>query len=180
MLETLDLLRAIVAELETERRGYLMTLDPAYLKAYGVSDESVRREAQALQTLVADDPLQGLRAGHLALTVAATLREIDELLKTAGTSGLAALAMIRSMDEIRSQSPGLQRLDYLGPAGTVCPSTVDEQDASRCLGSVYAHSHFLTACLCKCGRAIDASASPIGSRGSNPDPIDHVLTSDAD
>jgi PAS domain S-box-containing protein len=103
VLETLDRLRAIVAELETERRGYLMTLDPAYLKAYGVSDESVRREAQALQTLVADDPLQGLRAGHLTLTVAATLREIDELLKTAGTSGLAALAMIRSMDEIRSQ-----------------------------------------------------------------------------
>jgi len=103
VLETLDRLRAIVAELETERRGYLMTLDPAYLKAYGVSDESVRREAQALQTLVADDPLQGLRAGHLALTVAATLREIDELLKTAGKSGLAALAMIRSMDEVRSQ-----------------------------------------------------------------------------
>ena len=103
VLETLDRLRAIVAELETERRGYLMTLDPAYLKAYGVSDESVRREAQALQILVADDPLQGLRAGHLALTVTATLREIDELLKTAGTSGLAALAMIRSMDEIRSQ-----------------------------------------------------------------------------
>jgi len=103
VLETLDRLRAIVAELETERRGYLMTLDPAYLKAYGVSDESVRREAQALQMLVADDPMQGLRAGHLALTVTATLREIDELLKTAGTSGLAALAMIRSMDEIRSQ-----------------------------------------------------------------------------
>ena len=103
VLETLDRLRAIVAELETERRGYLMTLDPAYLKAYGVSDESVRRDAQALQILVADDPLQGLRAGHLALTVAATLREIDELLKSAGTSGLAALAMIRSMDEIRSQ-----------------------------------------------------------------------------
>ncbi|MBR0744939.1 CHASE3 domain-containing protein [Bradyrhizobium japonicum] len=103
VLETLDRLRAIVAELETERRGYLMTLDPAYLKAYGVSDESVRREAQALQMLVADDPLQGLRAGHLALTVTATLREIDELLKTAGTSGLAALAMIRSMDEVRSQ-----------------------------------------------------------------------------
>lgn len=103
VLETLDRVRAIVAELETERRGYLMTLDPAYLKAYGVSDESVRREAQALQALVADDPLQSLRAGHLALTVTATLREIDEMMKTAGTSGLAALAMIRSMDEIRSQ-----------------------------------------------------------------------------
>ena len=67
MIDTLDRLRTIIADLEAERRGYLLTLDPAYLKAYGVSDESVRREAQALQTLVADDPLQSLRAGHLAL-----------------------------------------------------------------------------------------------------------------
>ncbi|OAF06155.1 ATPase [Bradyrhizobium centrolobii] len=103
VLETLDRLRAIIAELETERRGYLMTLDPAYLKAYGVSDEGVRREARALQALVAGDPLQSPRAQHLALTVSAKLREIDEMVKTAGTSGLAALAMIRSMDEIRSQ-----------------------------------------------------------------------------
>ncbi|OPY93949.1 ATPase [Bradyrhizobium sacchari] len=103
VLETLDRLRSITAELETERRGYLMTLDPTYLKAYGVSDEGVRREAQALLVLVADDPLQSLRAQHLALTVSAKLREIDEMVKTAGTSGQAALAMIRSMDEIRSQ-----------------------------------------------------------------------------
>ena len=103
VLETLDRLRAITAELETERRGYLMTLDPTYLKAYGVSDEGVRREAQALLVLVADDPLQSLRAQHLALTVSAKLREIDEMVKSAGTSGQAALAMIRSMDEIRSQ-----------------------------------------------------------------------------
>ncbi|QOG16716.1 MULTISPECIES: ATP-binding protein [Bradyrhizobium] len=103
VLETLDRLRALTAELETERRGYLMTLDPTYLKAYGISDEGVRREAQALQVLVADDPLQSLRAQHLALTVSAKLREIDEMVRTAGTSGQAALAMIRSMDEIRSQ-----------------------------------------------------------------------------
>jgi PAS domain S-box-containing protein len=103
VLDTLDRLRTIIADLEVERRGYLMTLDPAYLKAYGVSDESVRREAQALQALVANDPLQSLRAGHLALTVAAQLREIDDIVKTARTSGLAALAMTRSMEEIRSQ-----------------------------------------------------------------------------
>ena len=103
VVETLDRVRAIVAELETERRGYLTTLDPAYLKAYGVSDESVRREAQELQALVAQDPLQSLRAGHLALTVAAALREIDDIVKTARTSGLAALAMTHNMEEIRSQ-----------------------------------------------------------------------------
>jgi PAS domain S-box-containing protein len=103
LLDTLGRLRTIVADLEAERRGYLVTLDPAYLKAYGVSDDSVRREAQALQAMVTDDPLQSLRAEHLTLTVAATLRETDEMVKTARESGLAALAMIRSMDEIRSQ-----------------------------------------------------------------------------
>ena len=103
MLETLDRLRTIIANVESERRGYLLTLDPAYLKAYGVSDESVRRETQALQSLVANDPLQSLRAGHLAETVSAKLREIDDIVGTAHTSRLPGLAMIRIMDEIRSQ-----------------------------------------------------------------------------
>jgi PAS domain S-box-containing protein len=103
-LATLDRLRASIAELEHERRGYLLTLDPTYIKAYGVSDESVRREAQALQTLVANDPLQSLRAGHLALAVSAALREMDELVKEARTSGPdPRLAIIRSIDEVRSQ-----------------------------------------------------------------------------
>src|SRR5262245_18968422 len=104
VLDTLDRLRANIVDLETERRGYLVTLDPAYIKAYGVSDESVRREAQALQALVANDPLQSLRAGHLALTVSAALREMDELVKVARTSAPESrLAIIRSMDEVRSQ-----------------------------------------------------------------------------
>ncbi|MET3845769.1 PAS domain S-box protein [Bradyrhizobium sp. OAE829] len=104
VLETLDRLRTVIADVEAQRRGYLLTLDPSYLKAYGVSDESVRRDAQSLQALVASDPLQNHRAGHLALTVAAKLREIDDIVNTARTSsGPAALAMIRSLDEIRSQ-----------------------------------------------------------------------------
>jgi PAS domain S-box-containing protein len=104
VLDTLDRLRANVANLEAERRGYLLTLDPAYLKPYGVSDESVRREGEALQSLVADDPLQSLCAGHLTLTVSAKLREMDDIVKKARTSGLdAALASIANMDEIRSQ-----------------------------------------------------------------------------
>ena len=104
VLYTLDRLRANIADLETERRGYLLTLDPAYLKPYGISDESVRREGEALQRLVADDPLQSLRAAHLALTVAAKLREVDDIVKTARTSGVdPALAMIGTMGEVRSQ-----------------------------------------------------------------------------
>jgi PAS domain S-box-containing protein len=104
VLETLDRLKTIIADVEAQRRGYLLTLDPSYLKAYGVSDESVRRDAQALQALVVGDPLQNHRAAHLALTVAAKLHEIDDIVKTARTgSGPAALAMIRSLDEIRSQ-----------------------------------------------------------------------------
>src|SRR5258706_3473670 len=104
VLDTLDRLRANIADLETERRGYLLTLDAAYLKPYGISDESVRRESEALQSLVADDPLQSLRAAHLALTVAAKLRETDEIVKTARTSKVdPALATIGTMGEIRSQ-----------------------------------------------------------------------------
>ncbi len=104
VIDTLDRLRTIIADLEAERHGYLLTLDPAYLKAYGVSDESVRREAEALQTLVASDPLQSFRAGHLALIVSAKLREIDDIVKTAArVSGAAAQAMIRGMDDIRLQ-----------------------------------------------------------------------------
>ena len=79
VLETLERLKTIIADVEAQRRGYLLTLDPHYLKAYGISDESVRRDAQALQTLVAGDPLQSHRAGHLAATVVAKLREIDEI-----------------------------------------------------------------------------------------------------
>src|SRR5258708_10535531 len=104
VLDTLDRLRANIADLEAQRRGYLLTLDPAYLKPYGISDESVRREGEALQSLVADDPLQSLRAAHLALTVAAKLREIDDIVKTALTSGAdPAMATIVTMCEIRSQ-----------------------------------------------------------------------------
>jgi PAS domain S-box-containing protein len=104
VLETLDQLKTIIVDLEGERRGYLLTLDPTYLKAYGVSDDNVRREAQVLQALVANDPLQSLRAAHLAQTVSAKLREIDDMVKqAAGSSGLAAIAMVRAMDEIRTQ-----------------------------------------------------------------------------
>jgi PAS domain S-box-containing protein len=105
VIETLDRLRTIIADLEAERHGYLLTLDPAYLKAYGVSDESVRREAQALQALVATDPLQSYRAGHLALILSAKLREIDDIVKAAARDRAASAAqtMIRGMDDIRLQ-----------------------------------------------------------------------------
>lgn len=103
VVDTLDRLRTIIADLEAERHGYLLTLDPAYLKAYGVSDESVRREAQNLESLVAADPLQRYRAEHLALIISAKLREIDAVVKTAARAATAAQAMIRGMDDIRLQ-----------------------------------------------------------------------------
>ena len=104
VIETLDRVRAYIAELETEKRNYMLTLDPTYLNPYGASEEGARREIEALQNLVADDPMQSLRAAHLAPIVAAKLRELDEILNTARTSSLeAGLAIIRSMDEIRSQ-----------------------------------------------------------------------------
>src|SRR5258707_5115399 len=104
VIDTLDRLRANITNLAAEKRGYLLTPDLARLKPYGVSDESVRREGDALQALVADDRLQSLRAAHLTLTVSAKLREMDEIVRTDRRSGLdAALATFGSMDEIRSQ-----------------------------------------------------------------------------
>src|SRR5215475_8633133 len=118
VIDTLDRLRTIIVDLEAERHGYLLTLDPAYLKAYGVSDESVRRETEALQALVADDPLQSFRTGHLALIISEKLREIDDLVKTAARlSGQAAQAMIRGMDDIRLQIDLLQDVERLRLVG---------------------------------------------------------------
>jgi PAS domain S-box-containing protein len=104
VLETLDRLRANIVDLETEGRRYFITLDPLYLKPYGISDESVRRGGETLQGLVADDPLQSLRAAHLALTIGAKLHEIDNIVETARTSGVdTALAMVGTTGEIQSQ-----------------------------------------------------------------------------
>jgi PAS domain S-box-containing protein len=105
VIDTLDRLRSIISDLEDERHNFLLTLDPKFLKAYGVSDEGVRREAQTLQSLVADNPIQSLRAGHLALILSAKLREIDDIVKTAtrDRAASAAQAMVRGMDDIRLQ-----------------------------------------------------------------------------
>jgi PAS domain S-box-containing protein len=104
VIDTLDRLRASLFDLESRRRRYLLTLDPAYLKSGGTSDESVRREGEELRALVADDPLQSARAANLALSVSATLGKMDEYVKTPPESGRsAALAIVVSMDEIRSQ-----------------------------------------------------------------------------
>src|SRR6266849_10601538 len=73
VIDTLDRLRANITSVAAEKRGYLLTPDLARLKPYGVSDESVRREGEAVQALVADDRLQSLRAAHLMLTVSANL-----------------------------------------------------------------------------------------------------------
>jgi PAS domain S-box-containing protein len=112
VIETLDRVRAHITDLETEERGYLLTRDPTYLGPYAVSNESVRGEIEALQTLVADDPVQSLRAEHLALVAATKLRPMDELLEKANTLGVeAALALLRGTDEIRLQIDQMQDVE---------------------------------------------------------------------
>jgi PAS domain S-box-containing protein len=104
VIDALDRLRASISGFETERRGYLLTRDPAYLKPYTVSDESVKRNVQTIQTLVARDSSQSLHAAHLALSISAQLREMDAIAKTPRTSGpAAALAVFGNMDPIRSE-----------------------------------------------------------------------------
>ena len=154
VIETLDRVRVCIADLETERRGYLLTLNPTYLNPYGASAEAVRREIDALQALVADDPLQSLRAGHLALVVAAKLQQMDEVLNTTRTSSLeAALAMLRSMDEIRSQIDQMLDIERfsLARSQTRRGRAARKHHRSDCLGSRH-RDHF---CL-RSGRASPA------------------------
>jgi PAS domain S-box-containing protein len=104
VIEALERVQTSLNDLETERRGYLLTPQPTFVKPYGVSEDTVRAGVEALQALVADDPLQSLRASHLALIVDAKLRQMDEIIETARTSGLeAALAKLQGKDEIQSQ-----------------------------------------------------------------------------
>src|SRR5258707_8294026 len=48
VIETLERVRSSITDLETERRGYVLTLDPTYLKPH-VSEENMRRGIKELQ-----------------------------------------------------------------------------------------------------------------------------------
>jgi PAS domain S-box-containing protein len=135
-LETLDRLRANIVNLAAEGRRYFITLDPLYLKPYGISDEAVRREGETLQRLVADDPLQSLRAAHLTLTIAAKLREIDSIVETARTSGVdPALAMVDTMGEIQSQIDQMTDHERFLLANWEVRADVLEQSKTRLIAS---------------------------------------------
>jgi PAS domain S-box-containing protein len=135
-LDTLDRLRANIVNLEAEGRRYFITLDPLHLKPYGISDEGVRREGENLQGLVADDPLQSLRAAHLTLTIAAKLREIDSIVETARTSGVdTALAMVGTMGEIQSQIDQMMDHERFLLANWEARADALEQNKTRLIAS---------------------------------------------
>jgi PAS domain S-box-containing protein len=145
VLETLDRLRVDIADLAAERRGYLLTLDPAYLKPYGISDESVRREGEALQNLVVDDPLQSLRATHLMLTVSTKLREMDDIGKTDRKSGQdAAQEVMGNMDEIRSQMDQMVDHERFQLAGWETRAAVLERRKTWVIGAAVLIATVLT------------------------------------
>ena len=112
--EALDRLRADISALENERRGYLLTRDQTYLEQNNVSEDSVQQEISALQALVDDDPLQSLRAEHLALVAASKLPSMNKILTTESTSGRdAALALLEGLDEINLQIDQMQDVERL-------------------------------------------------------------------
>ena len=136
VLETLDRLRANIGNLEADGRRYFITLNPLYLKPYGISDAGVRRESEALQNLVADDPLQSLRAAHLALTVAAKLREIDSIVETTHTSGVdRVLTMAGTMGEIQSQIDQMMDHEHFLLANWETRADALEQRKTRLIAS---------------------------------------------
>src|SRR5262249_17705830 len=114
VVEALDRLHTDVAKLGDERRSYLLTRDQAYLEQNNATESNVRDGIASLQALVADDPLQSLRAEHLALVAEAKLPPIDRILKTESASGReAALALLEGVDEIRLQIGQMQDVEQL-------------------------------------------------------------------
>lgn len=119
VIETLYRVRMHVTDLETGKRGYLLTFDESYLAPHGVSAEDVRNDVGALQLLVADNPAQRAGAARLAELLAAKLREIEEVLAAGRSSGQAAATAIiqaraskRLMDEIRSQTDAMLEAEH--------------------------------------------------------------------
>jgi CHASE3 domain sensor protein len=111
VIDAIDEVRGSFIDLNGQRRSRLLAQDPDLLNPYPVPEDSVRQEIEALETLVAKDPLQNLRIAHLALILEATLRPMDDLLTMARTSGLeAALAILRSnREEVQSQ---IDQMEY--------------------------------------------------------------------
>jgi signal transduction histidine kinase len=98
VIDALYSLQLNVMELESSKRGYLLTHDASYLDQQNLSTQGVRAAANALCDMVAYNPSEEQHAQQVAAAVQAKLREIDIVLQTAQSFGPdAAAAMIQGV-----------------------------------------------------------------------------------
>ena len=101
-----------VRDAETGQRGFLLTLDEAYLAPYQNGRARAYPELEALEDLVADDPRQKARTVELRAATAAKLAELDATIELArGGRASQAVAALRAgaggsaMTTLRSIDP---------------------------------------------------------------------------
>jgi PAS domain S-box-containing protein len=135
VMDSLDRLRTSLDRVVHQKQDFLLSNDPAYAGLYDISDESVRRQARALETLVASDPLESLRASHLALVIAMKLHDMTDIVGAARDSRAhRALAMTAGIGEIRALID--QMLDYARLQLVNRSNRVDELDREKTLAIV--------------------------------------------
>ncbi|MFN3672999.1 MAG: sensor histidine kinase [Bosea sp. (in: a-proteobacteria)] len=109
-----------VRDAETGQRGFLLTLDEAYLAPYQNGRARAYPELEALEDLVADDPRQKARTAELRAATAAKLSELDATIELArGGRASQAVAALRAgaggsaMTALRSITQQIQLAENL-------------------------------------------------------------------
>jgi CHASE3 domain sensor protein len=102
-------LRAMVQDLETGQRGYVITHDPLYLEPYNTALPEVDKQLQRLKNLLADYPETAEGLATLEADIGSKIRELDATIDEVHAGNYeAAVAQIRTdkgkqvMDRIRA------------------------------------------------------------------------------
>ncbi len=137
VLQALYRIRSNITDLETGKRGFLLTFDESYLNPYGSSAERTRQDLLLLRNLVTNNVSQSARAAALDLNIEARLQSIDEVVRVARTYGQqAAVDMTRNalpkhlMNQIRLQIADMIQVEsrILDDRQALTAAAVDETE----------------------------------------------------
>jgi CHASE3 domain sensor protein len=107
VMSTLETTLQLMTDAETGQRGYILTVDEAYLRPYLQAIDDVRAEPAKLRALVHDSPAQLARVDALDLALTDKLSELARTLRVLRDQGTAqARAMILS-------DVGLERMNRI-------------------------------------------------------------------
>ncbi|BCQ26201.1 CHASE3 domain-containing protein [Caballeronia sp. NK8] len=107
VMSTLETTLQLMTDAETGQRGYILTVNEAYLRPYLQAIDDVRVQPAKLRTLVRDSPAQLARVDALDLALTDKLSELARTLSVVREQGTAqARAMILS-------DVGLERMNRI-------------------------------------------------------------------